>query len=162
MACQFPEVLARMVEIDNLDSAGKVWLGQIPDPFSPVAHDDLLFRATPAPVPSFQVDALAKLYGGLDGSCVGGGIRIADRVAFIVPATLSEDTSQFGFPRMGWLAFCLACATHGLFLHHGHSRSIHLHIQDRNWLAHDDRQVQLHGSVNFHQFARGDILSYRL
>lgn len=63
---------------------------------------------------------------------------------------------------MGRLAFRLACATHCLFLHHGHSRSIHLHIQDRKWLADDDRQVQLHSSLNLHLFVHGDILSDRL
>ena len=60
---------------------------------------------------------------------------------------------------MGRLAVRLALPTHRLFLHHGHSRPIHLHIQDRNWLADDDRQVQLHGSLNLLLLARGDILS---
>ena len=74
-----------MIEIDDLDGAGKMWLGQIPDPFGPVAHDDLLFGATPAALPSFQIEPLAKLLGGFDGAGVGGGIRIADGVALLVP-----------------------------------------------------------------------------
>ena len=34
-----------MIEIDDLNRAGKVLLGKIPDPFGPIAHDDLLFGA---------------------------------------------------------------------------------------------------------------------
>jgi hypothetical protein len=50
---------------------------------------------------------------------------------------------------------------HGLFLHHRHSRPIHLHIQDLNRLTDDNRQVQLHGSLNLHPLLRDDILSDR-
>ena len=78
LARQLPQVLARVIQIDDLHRAGKMLLGQIPDPFGPIAHDDLLFRAAPAALPGFHVDALAKLFGGLDGAGVGGGIRIAD------------------------------------------------------------------------------------
>ena len=68
LARQIPEVLASVIQIDDLNRAGKVLLGEIPDPFGPIAHDDLLFRAAPAALPGFQVDALAKLFGGLDGA----------------------------------------------------------------------------------------------
>ena len=125
-----------MIEIDDLHRAWKMWLGKIPDPFGPIAHDDLLFRAAPAALPGFQIEALAKLFGGLDGAGVGGGIRIADGVAFLVPGGLGEHTSQLGFPRMGRLAVRFALPAHRLFLHHRYSRPVHLHIQDRNRLSH--------------------------
>src|SRR6266481_304348 len=32
-------------------------------------------------------------------------------------------------------------------------------IQDRNWLSDDDRQIQLHGSLDLLLLTRGDILS---
>ena len=60
---------------------------------------------------------------------------------------------------MGRLAFRLALPAHRLFLHHRHSRPIHLHIQDRNGFAHDDRQIQLHGPLDLLLLACGDILS---
>ena len=42
----------------------------------------------------------------------------------------------------------LAFAIHGFFVHHGHAGAVHLHIQDRDGFAHDDRQVELHRAVN--------------
>src|SRR6266849_9846698 len=106
-------------------------LSKIPDPFGPIAHDDLLSRAAPAALPGFQVDAFAKLFGGLDGAGVGGGIRIADGVALFVPGGLGEGTSQLGFPRMGRLSVRLAWPSRDLLLHHRYSRPIHLDIQNR-------------------------------
>src|ERR1039457_3686116 len=47
-ARQLPQVLAGMIQIDNLHRARKVLLGKIPDPFGSIAHDHLLFRAAPA------------------------------------------------------------------------------------------------------------------
>ena len=61
---------------------------------------------------------------------------------------------------MGWLTFRLALSAHRLFLHHGYSRPIHLHVQDRDRFAHHDGQIQLHGSLNLCLLARGDILAY--
>jgi hypothetical protein len=36
-----------------------------------------------------------------------------------------------------------------------------LHIQNGNWLSGDDRQIQLHGSLNLLLLARPDIRSHR-
>src|SRR6185369_79586 len=87
----------------------------------------------------------------------GSGIRIPDRETFLVPGGLREDTSQFDFARVGRLASHLTLPSHRLFRHHRHSCSIHLHIQDRNRLADDDRQVQLHGSPDLFLLVRGDV-----
>jgi hypothetical protein len=94
-AYQFPKVLAGMKQIDDFDRSGEVGLRKIPDPFSSIADDDLLGSATPTAFPRFQIDPLAELFGGLDGASVGGGIRVADRVAFFVPSGL-RDTSLVG------------------------------------------------------------------
>src|SRR5437016_6730147 len=128
-------MLARVIQINNLHRARKMLLSKIPDPFGPIAYDHLLFRAAPAAFPGFHVNSLSKLLGGLDGAGVGSGVRIADRVALLVPGGLGEDASQLYFPRMGWLAFRLALPSQCLFLHHWYSRPVHLHIQDRNRFA---------------------------
>src|SRR4051794_38717768 len=94
---------------------------QIPDPFGPVTQDDLLFCAAPAALPGLHVEPLAKLFGGLDGTGVGGGIGIADGEALLVPGGLGEDASQLDLTCMGWLAFRLALPTDGFFLHHRNS-----------------------------------------
>src|ERR1039457_411156 len=47
LAGQFPEVLAGVIKIDDLNRAGEVLIGNIPDPFRSIAYDDLLFGAAP-------------------------------------------------------------------------------------------------------------------
>ena len=84
LARQLPQVLAGVIEIDDLNRAREMQIGKIPDPFGAVADDDFLYRAAPAALIGFQVDSFAKLFGGLDGSGVGGGIRIADGEALLV------------------------------------------------------------------------------
>jgi len=60
---------------------------------------------------------------------------------------------------MRGLPVALALPTHSLFLHHGDSGSIHLHIQDGNRLAADDGQIQLQGFLDLGLLALGDIAS---
>src|SRR5438132_1778565 len=60
---------------------------------------------------------------------------------------------------MSWLARGLALPTRRLFLHHGNSGPIHLHIQDGHRLADDDGQIQLQGFLDLSLLALGDIAS---
>jgi len=101
-------LLARVIQIDDLQRARKMVCGQIPDPFGPIAQDDSLLCAAPAALPGFPVDAFPKLFGSLDGAGVGGGIRIAEGVAFWVSGGLGKHTSQLGVPRMSRLPFRLS------------------------------------------------------
>jgi hypothetical protein len=57
-ACQVPQMLACVEQIANLNCAGKVLLGQIPDPFGSVAYNDLLLGAAPPAFPGFHVESL--------------------------------------------------------------------------------------------------------
>ncbi len=86
---------ARVHHLDDLHGARKMQMRQIPDPLGSVTHDDLLFGAAPATVPGFQIDALSELFGGLDGSGVGSRIRIANRIAFLVPGGLGNTQPSF-------------------------------------------------------------------
>jgi hypothetical protein len=61
LASQFPEVLSGVKEIDNLNRAREVLIGNIPDPFRSIADDDLLFGAAPTSLAGFQIEAQAKL-----------------------------------------------------------------------------------------------------
>jgi hypothetical protein len=123
-------MLTRVVKIDNVNRARKVQGGQIPNPFRPVAHHHPDERVAPTPFPGFLVKASAELLGGFDAAGVGGGIRSADRVALLIPRRLGEYAPQLDFPRMGRLTLDFALPTHRLFLHHRHSRPIHLHVKD--------------------------------
>src|SRR3954447_11676219 len=110
-----------MVQINDLDRAREVGLCEIPNPFGPITHDNFLDGATPASIPGFQIDALAELFGGLDGARVGGRVRITDRVAFFVPPGLGEHASQFNLSRVGWLPVSFTLTPQGLFLHYGYA-----------------------------------------
>ena len=62
---------------------------------------------------------------------------------------------------MGRLAIGLALPAHRLLFHHWHSSSVHLHIQDRNRLTDDDRQIQLHGPLDLPLLVCCDVFSDR-
>jgi hypothetical protein len=151
-----------MIQIDDLNRTRKMLVGEIPDPFGAVANGYLFLRAAPAPVPGFQIDSFAKLFGCFHGAGIGGRIGIADGITFCVPLRLREDASQLDFSRMRRLAVILAFPPLRFFLHHGHSRSVHLHIQNANRLADNDRQVQLDGFADFALLAGGDVGANRL
>ncbi len=82
-------MLAGVIEVDDLDGAWKILLCKIPDPFSAIADYDFLFRVVPATIPGFPIETRAELGGGLDGPGVGGGIGIANRIAFPSPNLLA-------------------------------------------------------------------------
>src|ERR1017187_5390558 len=85
LARHIPQVLASMIQIDDLNCARKMLGDEVPDPFGAIADSDFLFRPLPPAVPGFPVDAFAKLFGVPDRARIRGGIRIADGVALWVP-----------------------------------------------------------------------------
>jgi hypothetical protein len=87
LARDFPEMLAGVVEIDNLNGARKVQGHQIPNPFGAVTEHDLLECATPATSVGFRIEPPAKLFRTLDGSGIGGGIGIADGESLPYPTS---------------------------------------------------------------------------
>jgi len=50
-------VLAGVIKIDDLNRAGEVLIGNIPDPLRSIADDDLLFGAAPTALADFQIEA---------------------------------------------------------------------------------------------------------
>ena len=93
LARYLPEVLTSVVQINDLNHIRKVFSDQIPDPFSPIADDHLLFRPAPTSFPRFSIDALAKFLGGLDGSGLGGGRLITNWTTLFVDMRLREYTA---------------------------------------------------------------------
>src|SRR5208283_3357899 len=51
LACQLPQMLTSVVKIDNVQGAGKMQSGQMPNPFRSVAHHHLPEGTAPAPFP---------------------------------------------------------------------------------------------------------------
>src|SRR3974377_1304876 len=148
LTCYLPEVLASVVEIHDLGGVQEVFRNQIPDPLRTIADHDLLSGATPATLPSFPIDPFAELHGGFDGPSVRGRVRVADRIALLVPGGLCKHTSQLDLPRMRGLPFDLALSTHRLFLHDRNSGPIHLYIQHGNGPTEGDGQIQLQGFLD--------------
>ena len=157
-ARQLPEVLARVIEIDDLNRAGKMLVGQIPDPFGSVAHDDFLFRAAPAAVPGFQIDALAKLLGGLDGAGVGGRIRIANRRKPSLSQAVCVNTHPSLTSRVwaGWPSVLPLRPSVSFFTTGTPVPSICTYRMGIGLTDHD-RQIQLDGALDLSLLARGDI-----
>src|ERR1035438_2623843 len=74
---QVPQMLASMIEVDDLNGAWKVLIGEIPDPDRAVADHHLLLGPAPATPPGFGIESETEGFGGLDGGNVGCGALIA-------------------------------------------------------------------------------------
>jgi hypothetical protein len=66
-------MLPGMIQILDLNGAGKVLVGQTPDPDGAVSNDHFDRGPLPTSAPSLSIDTEAELLGGFDGSSVGGG-----------------------------------------------------------------------------------------
>src|SRR6266581_8895936 len=125
-----------MIKIDDLDGAGKVLVGQIPDPNGSVADDHFEFGPLPSSAPGFAIDAVAELLGGFDGAHIGGGIRVADSPSFVVHGCLSEHATEFTLASTSTLAFRPSTPPFGFSGNHGDLDTVHQHIHFRtNCLA---------------------------
>src|SRR5260370_40989417 len=93
-----------MIKIDDLNGAGKVLVGQIPDPDSSVADDHFELGPLPSSAPGFAIDAEAELLGGFDGTCVGGGAGVADGPSFVIDGGLGKHAPEVTLPPTGALA----------------------------------------------------------
>src|SRR5438552_14859967 len=96
-------MLPGMIQIHDLNGSGKMLAGQIPDPHRPVSDYHFHSGPFPASAPSLRIDAKAELFGGLDGSYVGGGVRLADGPAFRVYGGLCERATQLALACAGAL-----------------------------------------------------------
>src|ERR1035437_2433436 len=83
-AGQFPEVLSGVIKIDDLNRAGEVLIGNIPDPFRSIADDDLLLGAVPTALAAFQIEARTKLLRRFNRTNVGSRAGVAEGIAFLI------------------------------------------------------------------------------
>ena len=80
----FGQMLAGMVEVDDLYSAGKVFLRNIPDPYRAISQNNNALSPFQSPAHGFGVDARTKFLSRFDRSDIGGGLVIALRPALIL------------------------------------------------------------------------------
>src|SRR5438552_3929100 len=137
-----------MIEIDDLDSSGKVPVGLIPDPDSSVSEDHFEHGPLPTSAPSLRIDAETERLGGFDGCHVGGGIGVADGPPFMVNHGLYEHTAELALARAGPLALDAAGTTLRFGSHDGDLDAIHQHIHLRYFLFKNHRQDELFGAAD--------------
>ena len=154
---QIPQVLPGMIEIDNLHSARKVLIGEIPDPDRTVANDDFGGGPFPAPAPRFGVEAVAEFVGGFDSAHIGSGIRVADGPSIFVHGGLREYDSEFALACAGALSFDSADPALGFCSHNRDVDPIHEHIHFQDVLFGDNGQDELFGAVDLLLFSSGDF-----
>src|SRR5450756_2260316 len=119
-------MLPGMIQIHDLNGAGEVLVGQIPDPGGPISKDHFGRGPLPASAPSLRIDAEAKLFGSFDGCYVGGGVRVADGPAFLVHSGLREHRAEFALACAGALSLDPARPSLGFG---GHDLSL-IHISE--------------------------------
>src|SRR5260370_3215712 len=97
-------MLPGMIQVHDLNGAGKVLVGQIPDPDGPVANNYFDRRPLPTSAPSLRIDAEAELFSGFDGSYVGGVVRFADGPACLVHVGLRAHAAALARTRLSPLS----------------------------------------------------------
>src|SRR5690242_15435194 len=118
-------MLPGMIQIHDLNGAGEVLVGQIPDPDGPVSNDHFDRGPLPTSAPSLRIEAEAELFGGFDGSYIGGGIRFADGPAFLVHGGLREHAAELALPCAGALSLDPAHPSLRLGGHHRNLDAVH-------------------------------------
>src|ERR1700687_1700788 len=114
-------MLAGMIQIHDLNSARKMLFGHIPEPDGPVSKNHFDRGPLPASAPSLRIDAEAELFGGFNGSDVGGGVRVADGPAFLVHGSLRVHAAEFALACAGALSLDPAHPSLGFG---GHDRNL--------------------------------------
>ena len=155
-------MLPGMIKIDDLDRAGKVLLGQIPDPDGPVSDDDFGGGPLPTPAPSLGIDAEAELFGGFDGSHIGSGLQVADGPAFLIHGGLREHAAELALACAGALSLDPPRPSLGFGGHDGDLDAVHQHIHFLNVLFANHGQDELFGATDFLLVVLGDLRANRL
>src|SRR5580704_12710479 len=127
-------MLSGMIQVHDLNGAGKMLVGQVPDPNGPVGNDHFDGSPLPTSAPSLRINAEAELFGGLDGADVGSGVRIADGPAILIHGGLREHAAKLALARAGALSFDPARAPLGFGGYDRNLDTVHLHIHFRNVL----------------------------
>src|SRR5580658_1576591 len=133
----------------ELNGAGKMLVGQIPDPNGSVADHYFELGPLPSSAPGFAIEAEAELFGGFDGAHIGGGIGVAEGPSFVVHGSLSEYAAEFTLARMGTLAFRPSAPSFGFSANHGDLDTVHQHIHFLNVLFGNQGQDQLFSASDF-------------
>ena len=135
-----------MIKIDDLDGAGKVLIGDVPDPFGAVGDDHFLLSPAPATLPGFGINAAAEFIGILNRGRTGCGGLIAHRAVLFIRSGLCEHAAQLHFARARRLSLDSSGTAFQFWAHHRNRRAVHFDIQHGNRGPKNRRQFQLQGA----------------
>src|ERR1700685_1695687 len=150
-------MLPGMIQVHDLNGAGKMLVGQIPDPDGPVSNEHFDRGPFPTSAPSLRIDAEAELLGGFDGSHVGGGVRIADGPAFLVHSGLREHAAELALAGAGALSLDPARPSLGFGGYDRNLDTVHQHIHYRNVPFRDPGEGDRFGAADFLLVPLGDL-----
>src|ERR1039457_4190156 len=146
-----------MVQIHDLNGAGEVLVGQIPDPDGAISQDHFERGPLPASASSLRIDAEAELFGGFDGGYVGGGARISDGPAVRVHSGLREHAAELALACTGALSLDPARPPFGFGSHDGYLDAVHQYIHFRDVPFGNQRQNELFGAPDLLLVPLGDL-----
>ncbi len=106
--CQLMHVLAGVEQVDDLGGLGEMAGGEVPDPRRAVAQDGELADVPGAAAVGLGGHQDPELRRGGEGGQVGGGTRVADRVAVIICGGLGERRRHLDLAGAGPAVVCLA------------------------------------------------------
>ena len=132
------QMLLGMVDVDDLDGAGKLLGGDVPNPWSAVADDDLTVRGVEAAPLPLAIDTLCE--GGrlrvgvaasraLDRGVVADRPGVADRPALRVAPFGRPHGGQLDLASLGRAVGLLPATPFDLGRAHRHARAVHPEVQ---------------------------------
>jgi hypothetical protein len=86
LAGENPEVLAGMVDINDLNHARKLAIGDVPDPYSSIAEDDPEPCMVTAFLQGFGAQSSAETFGRINVPGISGGSLVAQGMALLIEA----------------------------------------------------------------------------
>ena len=87
-------MLPGRIQIHDLNGAGEVLVGQIPNPDSPVSDDHFEGGPFPASAPSLGIDAEAELFGSFDGAVTYQWMPLGFYAEAILVTNVTDDDPQ--------------------------------------------------------------------
>src|SRR6266699_2232478 len=103
-------MLQRMVEIDDLEAAGKIDQAVMFQSQSPVDQQNDFACRGAAPPPCLPAQEQAQLLDRAEGGNVTGGFVVPHRAAFLISLVLGKDTAQVGLTGLGAAVLLFAFA----------------------------------------------------
>ena len=129
----FEQMALGVEDVDDLDSVGEVFVGEVPDPRRAVAEDDLARRVVEAAALGLAQDALCEGRGlgvgiaggdGFDGGVVGGRTGVTHGAGVFVCGLRRPYDHELGLAGLGAAVGLLATAALDLGLARRHAGAI--------------------------------------